>query len=239
MSDLDARVGDTVTVDAPCGQRTMAVVGRTIVPRLDGDNPDVGSVIDLGSFDDLCADQLVALIDTNDGALVRLREGVDVDQYVSELDNRGLYSEVGSRPSAVTSLNDIAGAPVLVAAIVALLGATAIGYAMLLTVRRRRQDLAVLRALGFSPSQAGWVITWQAMVVALLSIVIGVPLGVVAGRALWSSIAGRANLVVQPEMPPVGLVSVSVGALIVALMVSAWPNHRARRLQPARVLRGE
>ena len=81
--------------------------------------------------------------------------------------------------------------------------------------------------------------TWQAMVVAVISIVLGVPIGIGVGRAIWSSVAGRANLVVRPEMPPVALIGVSIGALVVALMASVWPNLRARRLQPARVLRGE
>lgn len=81
--------------------------------------------------------------------------------------------------------------------------------------------------------------TWQATIVAVISIVLGVPLGIVVGRAIWSSVAGRANLVVRPEMPPVPLIGVSIGALVVALAMSVWPNLRVRRLQPARVLRGE
>ena len=152
---------------------------------------------------------------------------------------QGLYSEPSSRPSSVTSLNDIGDAPMIVAVIGALLGSAAIAYGLALTVRRRRQDLAILRALGLRPSQAGWVMTWQAMVVAMISIMLGVPVGIGVGRAIWSSVAGRANLVVRPEMPPVALIGVSIGALVMALVVSVWPNHRARRLQPARVLRGE
>ncbi len=239
MNDLDVGIGDTVTVKGSCGQRSMVVVGRTIVPLIGGDNPDVGSVIDLGEFDALCADQLVAAIDQNRGALVRLRDDADLGAFVADLDAQGLYSELSSRPSSVTSLRDIADAPMIVAIIGALLGTAAIAYALALTVRRRRQDLAILRALGLRSSQAGWVMTWQAMVVALISIVLGVPIGIGVGRAIWSSVAGRANLVVRPEVPPVALIGVSIGVLVVALMASMWPNHRARRLRPARVLRGE
>jgi ABC-type lipoprotein release transport system permease subunit len=239
MGDLDVGIGDTVTVKGSCGQRSMVVVGRTIVPLIGGDNPDVGSVIDLGGFDDLCADQLVASIDQNRGVLVRLRDDADLEAFAADLDAQGLYFEPSSRPSSVTSLGDIADAPMIVAVIAALLGSAAIAYGLSLTVRRRREDLAILRALGLRSSQTGWVITWQATIVAVISIVLGVPLGIVVGRAIWSSVAGRANLVVRPEMPPVALIGVSIGALVVALTVSVWPNLRARRLQPARVLRGE
>jgi hypothetical protein len=239
MSALQVGIGDTVNVQGACGQRPMVVVGRTIVPLIGGDNPDVGSVINLGEFDALCADQLVAAIDQNRGALVRLRDDADLEAFTAGLDAQGLYSEPTSRPSSVTSLRDIADAPMIVAVIGALLGTAAIAYALALTVRRRRQDLAILRALGLRSSQAGWVMTWQAMVVAVISIVLGVPIGIGVGRALWSSVAGRANLVVRPDMPAVALIGVSTGALVIALMASVWPNHRARRLRPARVLRGE
>ena len=239
MSDVGVGVGDTITVAGPCGQRSMTVVGRTIVPLVGGDNPDVGSVIDLGEFDALCADELVASIDQNRGALVRLHDDHDLEAFGADLEAAGLYSEPSSRPSSVTSLLDIADAPTIVAIIGALLGSAAIAYALALTVRRRRQDLAILRALGLRSSQAGWVMTWQAMVVAVISIVLGIPIGIGVGRAIWSSVAGRANLVVRPEMPPVALIGVSIGALVVALAASVWPNHRARRLRPARVLRGE
>ena len=220
-------------------QRSMTVVGRTIVPLVGGDNPDVGSVIDLGEFDALCADQLVASIDQNRGALVRLHDDDDLEAFGADLGAQGLYSEPSSRPSSVTSLNDIGDAPTIVAVIAGLLGSAAIAYGLALTVRRRREDLAILRALGLRPSQAGWVMTWQAAIVAMISIVLGLPVGIGVGRAIWSSVAGRANLVVRPEMPPIALIGVSIGALVVALVVSVWPNHRARRLQPARVLRGE
>ena len=239
MGDLDVGIGDTVTVKGSCGQRSMVVVGRTIVPLIGGDNPDVGSVIDLGGFGDLCADQLVASIDQNRGVLVRLRDDADLDAFAADLQAAGLYSEPTSRPSSVTSLGDIADAPMIVAVIAALLGSAAIAYGLSLTVRRRREDLAILRALGLRSSQTGWVMTWQATIVAVISIVLGVPLGIVVGRAIWSSVAGRANLVVRPEMPPVPLIGVSIGALVVALAMSVWPNLRVRRLQPARVLRGE
>jgi ABC-type lipoprotein release transport system permease subunit len=239
MSDLRVAVGDTVTVRAPCGQRPMTVVGRTIFPLVGGDNPDVGSVIDLEGFDDLCADQLTAVIDQQRGAVVRLHDDRDLEAFASDLDALGIFYEPSSRPGSVTSLRDIADVPMIVAAIAALMGAAAIAYGLALTVRRRREDLAILRSLGLTASQTGSVMTWQATVVAMLSIVLGLPIGIGVGRAIWSSVAGRSNLIVRPEVPPLVLFGLAIGALVIALATSVLPNRRARRLQPARVLRGE
>jgi hypothetical protein len=226
-------------VRAPCGQRPMTVVGRTIFPLVGGDNPDVGSVIDLEGFDDLCADQLTAVIDQQRGAVVRLHDDRDLEAFASDLDALGIFYEPSSRPGSVTSLRDIADVPMIVAAIAALMGAAAIAYGLALTVRRRREDLAILRSLGLTASQTGSVMTWQATVVAMLSIVLGLPIGIGVGRAIWSSVAGRSNLIVRPEVPPLVLFGLAIGALVIALATSVLPNRRARRLQPARVLRGE
>jgi ABC-type lipoprotein release transport system permease subunit len=239
MRDLGVAVGDTVTVRAPCGQQPMTVVGRMILPLFGADNPDVGSVIALEGFEELCADQLTAAIDQQRGAAVRLHDDRDIEAFAADLDAQGIFYEPSSRPGSVTSLRDIADVPMIVAVIAALMGAAAIAYGLALTVRRRREDLAILRSLGLTSSQTGSVMTWQATVVAIVSIVLGLPIGIGLGRAVWSSVAGRSNLIVRPEVPTPVLFGLAIGALVVALAASAWPNRRARRLQPARVLRGE
>jgi hypothetical protein len=239
MRELRVGVGDTVMVQAPCGQRSMTVAGRMIAPFIGGDTPDRGSVIALEGFEEMCADQLTAVIDQERGAVVRLYDDGDVAMFAAELAEQGVFSETSSRPGSVTSLRDIADVPRIVAAIAVLMGAAAIAYGLALTFRRRREDLAILRSLGLTSSQTGSVMTWQATVVAMLSIVLGLPIGIGAGRAIWSSVAGRSNLIVRPEVPPLVLFGLAIGALVVALAASALPNRRARRLQPARVLRGE
>ena len=92
----------------------------------------------------------------------------------------------------MTSLGDIADAPMIVAVIAALLG---VGRHCVRAVTHRasqQDDLAILRALGLRSSQTGWVITWQATILALISIVLGIPIGIVVGRAgaMWPSSLG-------------------------------------------------
>ena len=217
----------------------MSVVGRIIVPLIGGDNPDEGAVMDLGTADALCAGQLVGQIDQNRGALVRLARGANLAQFEARLDEQKFYYEPTSRPGSVSSLLDIRTVPVVVAVVVGLLGGAAIAYALAMSVRRRRHDLAVLRALGLRPSQAGRVITAQAVLIIAVALAVGVPIGLVGGRLLWSSIAGPINLVVHPDVPVRSFTVVAAIGLGATLIVSAWPRRRASRLDPARVLRGE
>ena len=55
MRSLDLAVGDMTTVSGPCGERRVEVVGRSVLPLVNGDDPDSGVVLTLSTFDELCA----------------------------------------------------------------------------------------------------------------------------------------------------------------------------------------
>ena len=69
------------------------------------------------------------------------------------------------------------------------------------TVRRQRREFAVLKALGLSPRQAGTAVVWQALGTVVVGLAVGVPVGVVLGRELWTLFADQLNVVVRPEVP--------------------------------------
>ena len=50
------------------------MVGRSIVPLVNGDDPDSGVVLPLSTFDELCAGQLIADLDEQVGVIVRLHD---------------------------------------------------------------------------------------------------------------------------------------------------------------------
>ena len=62
----------------------------------------------------------------------------------------------------------------------------ALALTLTTSVRRRRRDLALLKTLGFTRRQLAATVAAQASIVALLGIVVGVPVGIVAGRSLWT-----------------------------------------------------
>ena len=61
----------------------------------------------------------------------------------------------------------------------------ALGLTLTASVRRRRRDLAPLKALGFTQRQLSAAIAWQSTVAAVTGVVVGTPLGIVIGRQLW------------------------------------------------------
>ena len=78
----------------------------------------------------------------------------------------------------VQEIQDLELLPVALSAFLALLAVSAVGHALSIAVRRRRHDLAVLRALGITRRQARLVVTTQASLLAVIGLLFGVPLGI-------------------------------------------------------------
>jgi ABC-type lipoprotein release transport system permease subunit len=127
----------------------------------------------------------------------------------------------------------------VLAAFLALLGVAALGHALVTAVRRRRHDLAVLRAIGFRPRQSAACIFWQAMTVALVGIVIGLPLGIVVGRLSWRWVADSTPLLYVPPLAVLAVVLAAPAAIVLASVLAALPARQAARVRPAEVLRTE
>ncbi len=112
------------------------------------------------------------------------------------------------------------------------------GHALISSVRRRRRDFAILLTLGFLKREVGYVVAWQASVVAAIAAAIGVPLGVVFGRSLWSLFAGQIG--VPPSVDLSLTLLLAVPALIVlANVVALLPAMSAARTSPTRALRSQ
>jgi ABC-type lipoprotein release transport system permease subunit len=239
MHALGLEVGDRTTVSGACGSSEMVVTGRVRVPLTGGDDTDAGSIVPLRDLDGLCAQDLIGSADVNNVALVRFSEPVSAPAVRDEWRREGLHVTDRSTPGSVSSLADIRPVPVLVAVLIGLLGTAAAAHALVLGVRRQRHDVAVLRTLGLRPRQASGIVPWHAATLAMLTVAIGLPIGLVSGRLVWTAIAEPSSMLVHVDVDMLGLALV-VGAIVaIAALLSIWPAHRAARLAPGAVLRSE
>lgn len=124
---------------------------------------------------------------------------------------------------------------------------------LIMIVRDKRGDIAILRTLGASPRTIYRIFIWQGCFIGLLGIAIGVVLGVV-GSLYVSDFAAFIessfniqilNAEVYPidflpsELNMLDVLVVSVGVLGLSLLATLYPAKRAAAIQPAEALRHE
>jgi hypothetical protein len=142
-------------------------------------------------------------------------------------------------PAEIENYRAIGIIPDLLALALALGAVVALGLTLIASVNRRRRDLALLRTLGFKSRQLLSAVAWQASVAGVVGAIFGIPLGILAGRWLWTLFANKIYAVPRPTEPVLSLIIVAVAALVLANAVAALPGRSAARTSTAQVLRGE
>ncbi|MEX0740557.1 MAG: lipoprotein-releasing ABC transporter permease subunit [Pseudohongiella sp.] len=124
---------------------------------------------------------------------------------------------------------------------------------LIMIVRDKRGDIAILRTMGASPGMIGRIFVLQGCLVGLLGTLIGLVLGVLLAVSVsdlfaWIEQLSGAQLLsadVYPvdflpsELRAGDLIGVSLGVLLLCLLASLYPAWRAARVLPAEALRSE
>ena len=249
--DADVDVGDRVTLWGQAGEWErpetfedlevrMVVVGTGVVPQTGGAGLGNGATVTLEGLERLSPGS------RPDSVFVRLRDGVDPVRFVTDLaaglgvpDPEAMAREAAAEQGFV--LLDVASVDRLPLALGALMAVMAVGVLLHVLVsgtRTRRRDLAVLRTIGFDRHQTRATVGWQAITVAFLAAAVGLPLGVVVGRAAWLVFADRINVVPEPVVAA-DVLLVLPAALVAAVAAAAGPAAYAAWRRPALDLRAE
>jgi predicted lysophospholipase L1 biosynthesis ABC-type transport system permease subunit len=233
MRELGVSIGERVTAPAPGGAVPLDVVGEVVVPSLGTDAiADEGVVMTGAGANRLTTTQ------RSDALLVRFTPGADrraVEHRLAEIGDVVLDQP----PADVVNLERISAIPRALAALLGGLAVLAVGHALTATVRRRRRDLAVLKAIGFRPRQLSSTVVWQATLLVAAGLVVGVPLGVVVGRVSWTVVADAMGLGNRPEAPLLVVAFTVPIAIAVANVVALLPARSAARTRPVAALRAE
>jgi ABC-type antimicrobial peptide transport system permease subunit len=158
---------------------------------------------------------------------------------VTKIGGPDLFAQAAVLPTAVADLARIEDLPLALGAFFALLACATVAHALVSTVRRRRHDLAVLRAIGFTRRETRGAIAWQATLLAVAGLIVGVPVGIAVGRFAWRWLADDFPIVYVPPVALLAVVGVGVIAIVIANALAAGPAHAATRIHPAEALRVE
>ena len=151
----------------------------------------------------------------------------------------GIYPLPPQRGAAVINAGQLGSQPLVLASGVACAAVLALALTILASVRQRRRDLALLKALGLRARQVRAVIAWQTTTILVAAAVAGIPLGIAAGRWAWVSFASSIGVVPASVIPRLALV-VGIGAVLLAgNLLATWPAQIAARVAPAATFRME
>lgn len=137
-------------------------------------------------------------------------------------------------PPEVIEIRDIAVLPYLLGCFLAVLALGAVGHALTTAVRRRGQEVGVLRALGMTHGQSRLIVLVQALVLAGVGLLLGVPLGLALGRLVWHAVAAATPIQYVPPTAPLALALAAPVTLLLVLVLAAYPSRLVTRLRLSR-----
>jgi hypothetical protein len=248
MESLHARLGDHIEMLADGGTRPMTatVVGRVVMPPVLGTvQPGEGALMPnastLAGFGIKTGEEIVAA----ETVYARVVPGASPKAVLADLnktlggDGPELYEVPRVQPRDLVDFGRVDAFPLLLGAVLAILAASTLLHVLVSSVRLRRHDMATLRAFGIGRSQLGGVIAAQATFLAVLAVVVGLPLGIAAGRIAWSVYAHRSGFISVVRVPLLGVLLLGGLAIVAAELCAAIPAHIASRTRPAQLLRSE
>ncbi|GEM_PF-429145 len=253
MRQAGAHLGSVirVTVSLPSGgTRTVPfrVVSQVSFPVLGGTvSLGSGALLTIAGYEDaVCppnprqaACRLAARAGGNGGGILASfvsgpRGEAAINQY---LDTYRSITALAITPTSLINFGEAVNFPLIFGAMLAVLGAATLAHLLVVSVSRRRREVGLLKVLGFVNRQVASAVIWQATTLALIGIVIGVPLGVVAGREVWGAFANNLGAV-PVSVVPIWLVCVMVaGVAVVANLIAIAPAMVATRSKPGDLLR--
>lgn len=236
LDAIGKSVGDSVTARGPHRALRYKIVGQVVLPALGTPQPLAdGAAVTTTGFTPLYA---VGENPTH-YLLVRMKPGRDpgpVEQKIAAIPGAQHLGRT-TVPVEVTRLRQVDRMPAVLAALLGVLALIAVGHAVVTAVRRRRTELALLKVLGFTRREIRATIAWQASIIGAVGLGLGIPLGVLAGRGVWSLVADGLGIVPAVTNPLLWLAVTVPVVLALVNLIAFFPARSAARTRPAVALR--
>jgi ABC-type lipoprotein release transport system permease subunit len=258
LDDLGLEIGDRIRAFGQVGDSErpdaydetsvpMRIVGTGSLPLFTS-APDTAGRIGRGVAMTMDALRLLNPAFVADVVFVDLAPGTNVKQGIRALreevrrlggDGSSVFGDASPDLHNVLVITRVDALPVILAALMTVLSAALLAHVLVTSVRTRRSEFGILRALGFRRGDLRAVVTAHAATVAAIALVIGLPLGALLGIRIWETYAGTVGVVPEGVVDPLAIFGAVIVGLLTAGLVALWPAHAAARTQPAVVLRSE
>jgi hypothetical protein len=269
LAQLHQRVGGIVTLASGSFRARLTIAGTAVMPAIGGvlsvhPSMSTGALFSAAVLpEEAGSGPFGPFLSGPNAILVRLRSGVSQTaglrsmqaihtQLTAALNSpRALAASKGAsiadtidllpaqRPAEIVNYKSMGAMPAVLAGGLAAGAVAGLGLTLVASVRRRRRDFALLKTLGFTRRQLAAAVAWQSSAIAVTGLVVGVPLGIAAGRWLWLAFARELSAVPDPVVPAASIALTAVAAVVLANLIAALPGRAAARTPAAIVLRAE
>lgn len=233
---LGVGVGDHITVRSGLfPESSVEVVGTAVLPAVGSFVSDRAGLRN-GAF------VLTGEAPTPESASfvgIHVRDGVDHDAFIHRLEpTLSQWDNSGSSPLTyvhpvrspeIVNVSELRSAPLVLGGALGMALFGGLVLSIVVSVRDRQGELAILRALGFRDAELRASVRWQACAMMAVGLLAGVPLGVLGGRLAWRAFADQLGVASTVESPISIVVATIAGAMLLALIGAAIPARSATR----------
>jgi putative ABC transport system permease protein len=183
-----------------------------------------------------------------DRYVVQLRPGSNADTYAAavqaqEPDFLTVTPNLAAQESTSRTINTLNGLMSVLVLVLVLIAAAGVFSTMLLHVRERSRDVAILKAVGMSPRQLLTMVMTSSAVLGMIGGLLAMPLGVRTYHGLMTQLAHQIGNRPPPfafdVLHPTTLYPLGAMGLAIALAGAVFPARRAARSRAAEILRSE
>ncbi|MDI6103016.1 ABC transporter permease [Actinoplanes sp. NEAU-A12] len=226
-------VGGTVSAEYPDGAKVSLRVAGTFAENKQMTRP---YVISPDSYREHSPGEAVQLayveIGGDSGQEKEIRAGIE--KALSAYPNVQLQDRQQAKAKARDDVTQLLGMSIALLVLSIVIAALGIVNTLALSVIERTREIGLLRAIGTSRRQVGWMVRFEAVVIALFGSAVGIAVGALIGWALQRSLARNGIEVLSIPYGILALYLVAGGA--VGMVAAIWPARRAARMDVLRAI---
>jgi hypothetical protein len=255
LERLGKHVGDTVRMGQGRSAAELRIVGSVVLPAIGQVNSDHtglgrGALVTLRALAAIEApDQHCPQDDEAEcpvAIALRLAPGADGHAVAARItaarpdgEDQGTLPKPIQEAAEIRNAEEMGSLPLALGSAMALGTVLSLGLALLAFVRQRRRELAILKTMGFTRGQVGSTVLWQGALALLVTLAVGVPLGIAGGRWLWSRFATDIGIDPTAAVPAALLVSAVAVVVVVGAVSALAPGLAAAATRPAEAMRAD
>lgn len=239
MRAIHKQIGDTIAATIGTEKTTLQIVGRATFAAF-GNERGNESGLGVGALGTVA--RFPAHDESTPGGrynymLLRFTPGTAVraeQQLRAFLAKNGCADPTclitDSRPAEIDGYRSARRLPLAIGIVLVLLLVATLTHVLVSTMRRRTRDLAILRALGCTPRNLVATMRWQSLVLTGTSILIGIPLGLLANSVAWGAFSTQLGIAPGTVAP---LAELAIGAIALLVLATALSTVVGRRVPGA------